>query len=158
MDAEATHYELIGIMVVSDNVLGVERIRRKIVNKSDKTVTECATHVIGMTREGNCVPREIQIYDGITSLKVRPYVENVLQCFGCYKFGHLAKYYRAKPFCCIATVCIACGEEFHGKCDKPWRCVNCGDGHKPTDKRCEVFKFNQEIKRTMVKNVRKRRK
>lgn len=72
MDAEATHYELIGTMVVSNNVLGVERIRRKIVNKSDKTVTECATHVIWMTREGNCVPREIQIYGGITSLKVRP--------------------------------------------------------------------------------------
>lgn len=42
MDAEAAHYELIGTMVVSNNVLGVERIRRKIVNKSDKTVTECA--------------------------------------------------------------------------------------------------------------------
>lgn len=31
-------------------------------------------------------------------------------------------------------------------CNREWKCVNCGDRHKPTDRRCEAYKYNQEFK------------
>lgn len=41
--------------------------------------------VISITWEGNYMPNEIRIYGGITSLRVRPFIDNVLQCFACYR-------------------------------------------------------------------------
>lgn len=77
-------------------------------------------------------------------LKVRPYLDIVLQCFGCYRYGHLLKHCRRAP------VCITCREFFRGHYGREWKCVNCGCRHKPTDRRCEALKYNQEIKRVMA--------
>lgn len=100
--------------------------------------------VISITWEGSYMPNEIRIYGGITSLRVRPFIDNVLQCFACYRFGHMARHCRRTP------ICMACGEKFHGHCNRDWRCINCGGRHKPTDRRCDVYKYNQEVKRVMA--------
>lgn len=97
-----------------------------------------------MTWEGDTVPQEIKIYDGISSFKVRPFVDNVLQCYNCYRYGHLAKHCRRGP------VCIACGEEFHGNCNRAYRCSNCGGRHKATNKQCETYLNNRDLKRIMA--------
>lgn len=47
-------------------------------------------------------------------------------------------------------MCIECGEFFHGHCNREKRCVDCGDRHKLTDKKCEAYKYNQEIKHVMA--------
>lgn len=45
---------------------------------------------------------------------------------------------------------MICGQNFHGFCDLPIKCINCGDDHKPQDKRCEKFQINIEIKKLMT--------
>lgn len=90
------------------------------------------------------VPMDIKIYAGVSSFRVRPYVDNVLQCFKCFRIGHLAKHCRSGP------VCIACGEQFHGNCNLDYKCSNCGGCHKPTNKQCEVYLYNKELKRIMA--------
>lgn len=57
-------------------------------------------------------PQEIKIYNGISTIKVRPYIDNVMQCYNCYRYGHTFKYCKRGP------VCVACAEEFHGHCNK----------------------------------------
>lgn len=145
-DLQAPLDELIDSMEITSNIVAVERLKRRVYDKDTKTVRETISHVICMTWEGNCVPTEIRIYGGLTRLKVRPFVDNVLQCFRCYKFGHLMKHCRTRP------MCIACGECFHGHCDREYRCVNCNGRHKATSKRCPVYEYNTELKKIMASN------
>lgn len=132
-DLNATLDELVSAMVSSMDVVAVERLKRKVYDRETKNVIESVSPVVCITWEGSCVPPEIRIYGGLSGLRVRPFVDNVLQCFNCYKFGYLIKHCKARP------VCIACGEGFHGKCQREWNCVNCGGRHKPTSKRCGVY-------------------
>lgn len=87
------------------------------------------------------MPNDLRIYEEIMGLKIRPYVEKVLQCFNCYRFGHLSKHCHNKK------ICVTCNEEFHGYCDKDLKCANCGGNLHLTDHKCERFQLNMEIKR-----------
>lgn len=42
------------------------------------------------------MPNNLHIYEGITGLRIRPYIEKVLQCFNYYRFEHLSKYCKGK--------------------------------------------------------------
>lgn len=43
------------------------------------------------------------------------------------------------------------GEDYHGLCDKYWRCINCKENHKANDKRCPIYIKDREIMKTMTK-------
>lgn len=77
---------------------------------------------------------------------MRPFVDNVLQCYNCYKYGHLMKH------CKVTLVCIVCRDAFHGKCERRFRCVNCEGGHRATSKACEIYQQNYELKKIMAIN------
>lgn len=51
---------------------------------------------------------------------IRKYLKP-LQCYNCYKYGHLAKYCRLKK------KCRNCGSEEHetGNCTQDTHCINC---------------------------------
>lgn len=45
------------------------------------------------------------------------------------------------------------GEEgIHGRCEKAVKCANCGESHKSTDKRCNMFQYNMELKKIIAEN------
>lgn len=136
--------ELVAAMCDTGGILEIEHVKKKIFDKETKAMRDEYSSVVCITWEGNFVPNELLVYGGITSLRVRPFIDNVLQCYSCYRFGHLARYYRRQP------VCVACGEQFHGHCTRDWTCVNCGGKHKPTDRKCKAYRYNQEIKRVMA--------
>lgn len=96
------------------------------------------THVVCMVWEGSEVPSQIRIYDGLSGLNVRPFYDTVLQCFRCYSFGHTAKYCRSTP------VCIACGEDFHGHCE---RVLNASTAGKDTSQHTKNAKYMNIIQR-----------
>lgn len=62
------------------------------------------------------VPESVSMYNGLVKIPVRLYVDSVVQCFQCYGFGHW------KDICKKERVCIICGEEFHGRCDRKEKC------------------------------------
>lgn len=69
------------------NVLMLERLRKKIYDEKKKEYYWEATKHVVITLRGNVLPKELSIW-GVAALPVRPFVDPVIQCFHCYKFGH----------------------------------------------------------------------
>lgn len=86
---------------------------------------------------GTKLSDDTRLYDGMVKLRVRP-------CIPAH--GHL------KDVCRNLEKCKMCGEGFHGICDRKMKCVNCGKEHIASDKRWEVYRRNNMIKRTMTEN------
>lgn len=126
----------------------MERMKQRLFNARDRTQSSSYSHLILMTMEGGSLPQFLSLYNGVTKIKVRPYIEPVRQCFKCLRYGHL------KDTCKRYKVCNNCGRAFHGECTEVTKCVNCGDRHKTINKSCLVFQKSVEIKKVMAeKNV-----
>lgn len=80
------------------------------------------------------LPEKLSLYGGIVEIPIRPFVDSVVQCFQCYKFGHLREKYRGEK------KCIICGKGYHGHCSNNKRYVNCGKEHKANDRSCSEYK------------------
>lgn len=117
-------------------------MKKRRFDREKGRIVEEKSHLVCITWEGSKIPESIRIYGGLYGLKVRPFVEKVIQCYNCYKFGHFQKHCKARKKCLI------CGGDFHGECNRDLNCSNCGKGHRPIDRVCDKFKFiNEEIKR-----------
>lgn len=73
----------------SSGILQIERMRKKYFDKISKESVVAFSHYLLITWEGSVRLDELKIFDGIMSLKVRPYIVAVKQCYGCYRFGLL---------------------------------------------------------------------
>ena len=65
--------------------------------------------------------------------------QRVIQCFHCYKFGHVAKFCRQRnPTCPLCA-----GNHYQEDCDQTKKiCCNCdSSAHYATDRRCPKFKI-----------------
>lgn len=98
-----------------------------------------------VTFDGPKVPENVSMYNGLANIPVRLYVEAVIQCFQYYGFGHW------KDKCKKERTCEICGEDFHDRCEKRERCVNCKGEHRANDRKCEVYRKQEEINKTMAK-------
>lgn len=127
-DAVAPLDELVDSMSNTERVIEIERLKRRRFDRENKRVIMEETGLILVTWEGSRVPEDIEMYGGLTKLRIRPYMRSVLQCFNCYRFGHLKVHCKGKKICWV------CGGDFHGYCDREVKCVNCGMRHRPTDR------------------------
>lgn len=131
------------------NVISIERILKRIYNKTNKSTTWCNTNNFVLVLKGRSLPAHISLYDELVKLKIRPYIPAVKQCYNCYRFRHTKAVCRSKN-----KVCLICSEEFHGLCDRPEKCVNCGGKHKANDRKCEKYLYNKQIlKVSAEKNI-----
>lgn len=124
----------------------IERLKSRYYDRDTREIVENPTSGIIITWEGSRLPEHIAIYNGLVRLKVRPFVPMVKQCFKCYRYGHF------KVHCRNRERCKVCGEDFHGRCDRELKCINCGGNHMSNDKRCDVYLYNRGLKRTMAEN------
>ena len=77
---------------------------------------------------------------GFHQLKVRSYTPPPVQCFECFRFGHVKKFCKSKPLCPL------CGKDRHeGDCTSPLLCVNCKGQHSARSRDCPKYKTEQEI-------------
>lgn len=128
--------ELVEAIDDTSKIVSMERIARRYYGKEEKITKKRYGDdiLIIMEEEGNerIKRKELRIYDNITGLKVRPFVEPVKQCFNCFRYGYL------KIMCRSMKGCIICVSKEHGICQKREQCVNCGENHRSTSKRCSV--------------------
>lgn len=124
----------------------IERLRRRFYGKDQKKVIETLSSGIVIMWEDSNLPDNVKLYDGLIRLRVRLFIPAVVQCFKCYRYGHF------KVHCKNQEKCKVCGEGFHGRCDRVAKYINCGEKYMANDRRCEVYRYNSLLKRTMVLN------
>lgn len=130
-------------------ILDLARMTRKVYT-SDGTVTRVPTSSMIATFRGQSLPAKVRIFH--VSCQVQPFVQNVVQCRGCLRFGHYLDNCKSKN-----KICDACGEacdESHSEqsCkEKQPFCINCKGEHKATDKeKCIKFEFEKKVKKLMA--------
>lgn len=124
-DKFSTLDELVDSMESTDNIVEIERMRKRRFDRNTETVIEEKLDLVCVTWEGNRILEQIRIYGRLSGLRVRPFIENVIMCYNCYGFGHFQKH------CKSDKKCLICGDQYHGVCDKPIKCCNCEGNHKP---------------------------
>lgn len=128
-----------------DKIVNCERMKVRKMDTEKGITNWVPSNLLVVTFNGPRVPEKVNMYGGLMNITVRPYVESVIQCFQCYGFGHW------KDKCKKDRACVVCGERFHGRCDKKEMCVNCKGNHRANDRKCEVFKRQEEINKTMTR-------
>ncbi|XP_026825473.1 uncharacterized protein LOC105286243 isoform X1 [Ooceraea biroi] len=122
-------------------------MKRRIWDKQTNKYTSQFTDNFIVTIRGTTLKDKITIFENLhIMLRVRPYVEPVVQCYNCFMFG------RIKAHCKRAVKCIICGNKAHGVCNDRLNCIDCGGEHKSTDRSCPVFQKNKELKVIMAHN------
>lgn len=125
-------------------VLNVRRINRKIVDPEGQ-VKYAPTSTIIVTFNGQMLPKKVVIHSIL--MEVVPYIQKVVQCMKCLRYGHL--HHQCK------------GNERCAKCGEPHKledcksvsefCVLCKtEGHKANNyTKCPEYKLQKSIKETM---------
>ncbi|KMQ86946.1 nucleic-acid-binding protein from mobile element jockey [Lasius niger] len=127
-----------------DDIVQLEKMKRKVYNPEKKESLFKETDNIIIMMKGNRLATKLKIYEGMGYLKVRPYIETVKQCYNCFRFGHM------KTVCKREAKCPVCGAEAHGLCNEPLKCCNCDGSHRSTYKGCSVYQRNRDIKVIMA--------
>lgn len=131
------------------NIKTAEKMHKRIYSSEKKNYIWKETNNIIITVEGSTLSEEIKLYDGLATMKVRPYIPAVKQCFNCYRFGHTKAFCRKQN-----KLCVICGDIAHGHCDKKYNCINCGGNHKANDKRCKTYEYNKNIQEvSAIRNI-----
>lgn len=119
---------------------------RRISKKDRNTQNRIRTPVVILTFRGQTLPREIRILG--VNCKVEAFIQKVVQCFSCLRYGHIAEN------CISERRCERCGQKHEysfENCLAPFYCVHCGNNHKSTDsENCSEYAIQTEIKKIMA--------
>ena len=77
-------------------------------------------------------------------LPVKPYIPSPRRCYHCQMFGHVFNSCRSR-LKGEKGVCVRCGDQEHGDCDRDPKCFNCKESHSASDKKCQRYLFEKEI-------------
>lgn len=86
----------------------MERMKRRFIDKETKESRIRLTNLIIVTYKGNVLPEYVTLFEGVIRLRIRPFMEPVRQCFGCFQYGHF------KRLCRADRKYIVCGEDSMG--------------------------------------------
>lgn len=123
-------------------IIGFKRI---VVHRDGKLTT---TRIVEIKFLSTKIPKSLSIYNVL--FDVSPSVRSPLQCNKCLRFGHTHKFCRSSPRC------SHCGENKHSIDQCPTaqatdpRCLFCHLPHLATDRKCQEWDFQRDIKKIMA--------
>lgn len=100
-------HELAEAMDDKRGLIQMERMKRRYIDKETKESKIRLTNLIIVTYEGNILLEFVTLFDGVIRLRLRPFMEPVRQCFGCFAYGCYRKACRAN------RKYMVCGKDFH---------------------------------------------
>lgn len=133
----------------SKNVVQVRRIKRKELEKihGDKEqLVYVNTGTVVFTFKGKVIPKEVHVC--LLNLEVDIYINPVIQCYRCLRFGHTKQQCRSRT-----GRCDKCGELNHyiSECkEQQSTCFFCQDNHDATSKNCKEYQTQKNIKELMA--------
>lgn len=138
--------ELFDALDARNNIIKIERMKKRVWNKENNVSNYVASDNIVITFKGKSITEYVSIYDKMCFLRVRPYIEAVKQCYNCYRYGHF------KRSCKNKTRCPICGKDAHGECKETPSCINCKGNHKSNYKGCIDYRMNKGMCGIMAYN------
>lgn len=143
-DRSSSLQELIEAIDDTRGIVSIERMQMKKYNREERRAEWYLGNNIIITVEGKAVPKELRLWGNATGIRIRPYIEKVVQCYNCYRYGHVANICRSERRCAV------CSEKYHGQCLQEAACNNCGYDHRADDKGCPSFQYNKQLKTIMA--------
>lgn len=122
--------ELFDALDSRNNIIKIERMKKRVWNKENNVSNYVASDNIVITFKGKNITEHVSIYNKMCFPRVRPYIETVKQCYNCYRYGHF------KRLCKNKTKCPIYGKDSHGECKDSPKCINYGGNHKSNYKSC----------------------
>lgn len=121
--------------LAGEGVVKVERVMRNVEGVSTPTPT------LFITFDREELPSSLRA--GWFVLKVSPFITYPRRCYHCHRFGHISQNCRrAKRG--LPALCVKCGRKEHDQSVScVAKCVNCGEPHAASYKKCSknVLKF-----------------
>ena len=89
---------------------------------------------------GSFLPDSVRI--GTLHLRVKPFLDRPLQCYGCYKYGHGRKHCTERPRC---GNCSALDSHPTENCESNSYCFHCREAHPVRSRQCSQYRLEQDI-------------
>ncbi|KAI5694585.1 hypothetical protein M8J75_001643 [Diaphorina citri] len=140
VDLEITDDEIMQNIDCGDfKITQMQRLNRKTFVDGKATYVPSTT--IKLLFEGQDMPSFVYLW--YTKLNCEPYIQNPIQCFSCFQFGHITKSCRNKKLC---RKCFQ--EDLHDHaCDfAEIKCLNCSGMHNANSKSCPEYERQRSIK------------
>lgn len=140
-------FEVQEVKRIKRKLSSTERERMGMTNISTSTQDDLVpTQSIIVDFKANSLPKYVVM--NRVRCEVEPYIQKVLLCYNCFRFGHIGKQ------CKSSIRCLLCGDKHNKeKCDKLIthnKCLNCQGGHLTTQLNlCPEFKRQKNIKTAM---------
>ena len=118
-------------------IFKLERLKKKMANNKWMD-----SQSVKVTVTNNDMPPAIKI--NYMRYKIRPYIQEPMQCFRCQRLGHTSKSCKSKNL-----RCMLCGDSHDKKvCESECRkCVNCNGAHAANSKLCPFIQHAQKIEK-----------
>ena len=117
-------------------IVKLERLRKKINNNWTNTQS------VKITFSNEHLPDHIII--SYMKYKIRPFINDPMQCFRCQRLGHTSTSCKSKlPRCMICS-----GPHNKDQCESgKINCANCGGEHTANSKQCDIMKQAHKIEK-----------
>ncbi|XP_066589524.1 uncharacterized protein [Prorops nasuta] len=137
--SELTESEIYDNIVLNNPNIEIKKIERMSRWDNNNKVT-IPTNSIKITILGNTLPSYVYLF--FVKLAIKPFVDKVLKCFHCKRFGHTKSQCRGHFRCGNCS-----GEHNEETCTDKTLCGNCHGPHKSLDPSCPLFKYMALIRR-----------
>lgn len=128
-------------------VVAVRRFKRKILNKETRENEYKPTGTVLITFRGQFLPNYICIHH--VRCEVHKYIQSVLQCHNCFRYGHTTAQCKS-----TSPRCIDCGEKHTKNECTPGtllKCIHCKGNHSSLAKDlCPEYVNQKKIKELMA--------
>lgn len=126
-----------GFIPVYTKITEVKRFSKPNPENKDERIN---MDLVMMSFAGDVLPSHV-VMDRII-FPVKPFIERVIQCKKCWRYGHSEKICRRSNM-----ICSRCGTSHQGICSSMPHCVNCHKFHDAKYNSCETrIKLNQQAK------------
>lgn len=127
-------------------VFSVKRIKKAVLDKATNEKKIVDTKSVIITFRCQTLPKYVAM--GHVRIQVNPYIQRVILCYNCFRYGHSSKQCNSK------TRCLNCkGDHKVQDCslEKSIKCFHCNSDHATNElKKCVEFNRQKNIKVSMA--------
>lgn len=143
VDTSLSENEVINYSISEVMVVQAKRIY-KMKEIEGKGKVKVPTPVVILSFRGPNLPKDIKLLG--VKCNVETYIQKVIQCYTCLRYGHTSRICKNSPRC------EKCGSLHETQtCTEELNCIFCKAPHRSTDRRtCPEFKRQEAIKKIMT--------